>query len=106
MEGLIEVGIGLFLSRSISSLVAAFPMALVGGMMLLVGIQLGKGAIKLRGWRLALCLVTAALSVATNMVIGFVAGLALAYVVRALKRRCALRCLCPSDETDSPSSSC
>lgn len=89
MEGLIEVGIGLFLSRSISNIVAAFPMALVGGMMLLVGIQLGKGVVKLRGWKLALCLVAAGLSVATNMAVGFVAGLALAYGVRALKRRCA-----------------
>ena len=88
MEGLIEVGIGLFLSRSISSLVAAFPMALVGGMMLLVGIQLGKGVVKLRGWKLALCLVTAGLSAATNMAVGFVAGLALAYGVQMLKRRC------------------
>jgi predicted benzoate:H+ symporter BenE len=94
MEGLIEVVIGLFLSRSISSLVAAFPMALVGGMMLLVGIQLGKGVVKLRGWKLALCLVTAGLSVATNMAVGFVAGLGLAYGVRVLKRRCALHCLC------------
>jgi predicted benzoate:H+ symporter BenE len=89
MEGLIEVGIGLFLSRSISSIVAAFPMALVGGMMLLVGIQLGKGVVKLRGWKLALCLVTAGLSVATNMAVGFMAGLGLAYGVRVLKRRCA-----------------
>ena len=38
---------------------------------------LGKGAVKLRGWKLALCLVTAGLSVATNMAVGFLAGLAL-----------------------------
>jgi MFS superfamily sulfate permease-like transporter len=94
MEGLIEVGIGLFLSQSIANVVAAFPMALVGGMMLLVGIQLGKGAVKLRGWKLALCLVTAGLSVATNMAVGFLTGLALAYGVRALKRRGLLPCIC------------
>jgi len=73
---------------------AAFPMALVGGMMFLVGIQLGKGAVKLRGWKLVLCLATAGFSVATNMAVGFAAGLALAYGVRALKRRRAMPCLC------------
>ncbi|MFP4345482.1 MAG: putative sulfate/molybdate transporter [Anaerolineales bacterium] len=103
MEGVIEVAIGLFLSRSISSLVAAFPMALVGGMMLLVGIQLGKGTIKLRGWALVLCLITAGLSVATNMAVGFLTGLALTYLVRALRRRGVLPCLCPFDENHSPS---
>jgi MFS superfamily sulfate permease-like transporter len=101
MEGLIEVGIGLFLSRSIASIVAAFPLALVGGMMLFVGIQLGKGAIKLRGWNLALCLITAGLSVVTSMAGGFLAGLALAYIVRALRGRGVLPCLCSSDETDA-----
>jgi MFS superfamily sulfate permease-like transporter len=98
MEGLIEVAIGLFLSRSIANVMAAFPMALVGGMMSLVGIQLGKGALELRGWKLALCLVTAALSVAVNMALGFLVGLLLAYGVRALVRRRAVRCLCPAGE--------
>jgi predicted benzoate:H+ symporter BenE len=98
LEGLIEVGIGLFLSRSIANVMAAFPMALVGGMMFLVGIQLGKGAVKLRGWKLALCLVTVGLSVAVNMAVGFLVGLALAYGVRALKRRRALPCLCAAKE--------
>jgi MFS superfamily sulfate permease-like transporter len=94
LEGLIEVGIGLFLSQSIANIMAAFPMALVGGMMLLVGIQLGKRVVELRGWKLALCVVTAGLSVATNMAIGYVAGLVLAYGVRALRRRCVLACFC------------
>ncbi len=84
LEGLIEVGIGLLLSGSISSLMAAFPMPLIGGMMVLVGIQLGKGAIALRGRALALCLVTAALSVATNMAVGYLVGLGLTYAIRAL----------------------
>jgi MFS superfamily sulfate permease-like transporter len=98
LEGLIEVGIGLFMSQSIANIMAAFPMALVGGMTLLVGIQLGKRTVELRGWKLALCLVTAGLSVAANMAVGFLAGLAMAYGVRSLKRRCALRCLCPAQK--------
>jgi hypothetical protein len=98
LEGLIEVGVGLFLSRSIANVMAAFPMALVGGMMFLVGIQLGKRVVELRGWKLALCLVTAGLSVAAIMAVGFLAGLALAYGVRLLKRRRALSCLCALKE--------
>jgi MFS superfamily sulfate permease-like transporter len=100
LEGLIEVGIGLLLSQSIANIVAAFPMALVGGMMLLVGIQLGKRTIELRGWKLVLCLVTAGLSVATSMAVGYVGGLALAYGLRVLRRRCLLPCLCVAEEDE------
>jgi MFS superfamily sulfate permease-like transporter len=91
LEGLIEVGIGLFLSGSIANVLAAFPMALVGGMMFLVGIQLGQTATRLKHWELGICLVTALAAMATNMAIGFVAGLALAYAVEAVRRRSAAR---------------
>ena len=94
LEGLIEVAIGLFLSRSIADILAVFPMELVGGMMLLVGIQLGKGAIRLRGWGLIVCLVTATVSVVSNMAVGFVVGLALAHLARLLQHRAILPCLC------------
>ena len=76
----------------------AFPIALVGGMMFLVGIQLGKGTVKLRGWKLALCLVTAGHSVVTNTVVDFLTGLAPVYGMRALKRRRTLLCLCAPKE--------
>jgi len=85
MEGLIEIGIGLFLSNSIASIMAAFPMPLIAGMMLLVGIQLAKPARHLRGWQLALALGTAALSIATNLGIGFVVGLVAAHILKAVK---------------------
>ena len=65
MEGLIEVAIGLFLSRSIANIMAAFPMAIVGGMMLLVAVQLGEQVVRLRGWALGSRLVTAALCAIT-----------------------------------------
>jgi len=95
LEGLIEVFLGLFLSKSVANLLKAFPMPLVGGMMLLVGIELGKVVVKLRGWKLWLALVTAAISVVTNMALGFVAGLAVAYLVRELKHRRIVSCACP-----------
>jgi MFS superfamily sulfate permease-like transporter len=96
LEGLIEVFIGLFLSKSIANVMAAFPMPLVGGMMLLVGIELGKAVMRLRGWKLWLALVTAVVSVATNMAMGFAAGLVAAYLVKGLKHRDVLPCVCPT----------
>jgi len=95
LEGLIEVCLGLFLSKSVANLLKAFPMPLVGGMLLLVGIELGKGVVELRGWKLWLALFTAALSVATNMAVGFAVGLAVAYLVRELKHRRMVPCTCP-----------
>lgn len=87
MEGLIEVGIGLFLSQSIADIMAAFPMALVGGMLLLVSVQLGLASFRLRGWPLVVALVTGGVSLLTNIGVGFLAGFGLAHLLRALRRR-------------------
>jgi len=87
IEGLIEVAIGLFLSQSIADVMAAFPMPLMASMMLLVSIELAKPMLNLRRWKLGLALVTAILSVVTNMAVGFAAGLALTHLLRAVKRR-------------------
>jgi len=90
LEGLIEVALGVFLGQSLADVLNVFPMALIGGMMLMVGIQFVRPVIKLRAWPLYLALVTTAVSVATNMAVGFLVGLAAAYVVRRLGRRDAL----------------
>lgn len=94
IEGLIEISLGLFLGRSIANLLAAFPMPLVGAMMLLVGIELARMIRGLKGWGLWLALLTAVLSVVTNMAIGFALGVAAAYLVRALEHRGLLPCAC------------
>ncbi|MFQ6014515.1 MAG: putative sulfate/molybdate transporter [Anaerolineae bacterium] len=94
LEGIIEVSLGLFLGRSLGNLLAAFPMPLVGAMMFLVGIELGKVVWGLRGWSLRLALFTAALSAVTNMAVGFGAGLAAAYLVRELEHRRLVPCGC------------
>jgi len=94
IEGLIEISLGLFLGKSIGNLMAAFPMPLVGAMMLLVGIELAKVAWGLKGWGLRLALLTAILSVVTNMAVGFLVGLAAAYLVRTLEHRGVLPCAC------------
>lgn len=82
LEGLIEIGLGVFLGQSLAGLLRAFPMALIGGMMLMVGIQFLLPILKLRRWPLALALLTAGVSVASNMALGFLAGLAGVAVLR------------------------
>ena len=82
LEGLIEVAIGLFLSRSIADIMANFPMPLIAGMMLMVGFQLARTVRKLRGWELGLAIGTAILSVFTNIGIGFIGGLLATLVYR------------------------
>jgi len=90
LEGLIEIGLGLFFGQSLADVLNVFPMALIGGMMLMVGIQFVRPILKLRAWPLSLALVTTGVSVATNMAVGFLVGLAAAYAVRRFGRRDAL----------------
>lgn len=80
MEGLIEIGLGLFLSRSIVDLFSVFPMTIVGAMLLAVSFNLAWLARDVAGRREWMALaVTVVASVATNMALGFVAGLAFYY---------------------------
>jgi len=74
LEGLIEIGMGLFLADSLLGLFRAFPQAILGAMMVLVAWQLAWRVTKLRGERLGFALFTAALAVITNMAIGALAG--------------------------------
>jgi MFS superfamily sulfate permease-like transporter len=74
LEGLIEIGMGLFLADSLLGLFRTFPEAILGAMMVLVAWQLARRIVELRGERLILALATGALSVATNMAIGAFVG--------------------------------
>jgi MFS superfamily sulfate permease-like transporter len=102
LEGLIELAIGLFFSRSIANVLASFPMPLMAGMMLLVIIQLAQPIIELRGWKLGFALFTAALSVITSMAVGFAAGLAAFHLVRGLGQRYSLFSVFGEKENDEP----
>jgi MFS superfamily sulfate permease-like transporter len=97
LEGLIEIGLGLFLGQSLADLLAAFPMPLIGGMMFLVGLEMLKMVQGLKGWGLAIALLTAIVSIVTNMAVGFGLGLAAAHLIRSLVRRDWLSCLCRLD---------
>jgi len=87
LEGLIEVSLGVFLGESLVGVLRAFPMPLIGGMMFMVGIQLLRPVLKLRGWPLGLALLTAIGSVVTNMGVGFCMGLIGMQALRWLVRR-------------------
>ncbi len=85
MEGAIEILLGLFLCSSIAALFAAFPTAIIGAMMFLVGIELIKFAKDVRLKKDAAPLgATVVVSVASNMAYGFLAGLAVHYLVKRL----------------------
>ncbi|MBM4313137.1 MAG: hypothetical protein FJ122_04360 [Deltaproteobacteria bacterium] len=77
IEGAIEISLGLFFAAAIAGLFSAFPAAIIGAMMLLVGIELTKFARDIR-WDRDLAPLTATVTIAllTNMAVGFLAGLA------------------------------
>lgn len=85
IEGIIEISMGLFLSASIAALFTFFPVAIIGAMMLLVGIELTMFARDLRfDKEIVPMLVTVVFSLAVNMACGFIAGLAFYHASRYL----------------------
>jgi len=82
IEGTIEICLGLFLAGSIAVIFAAFPLAIVGAMMLLVGIEMVKFARDLRFNRqLIPVAATLASSLLLNMAVGFAVGITTHYVI-------------------------
>jgi predicted benzoate:H+ symporter BenE len=78
MEGLLEISLGLFFSESLLAIFTSFPMFIVGVMLLMTSLELGKVALKL-GDREGLIpmLFTALVSTSFNVAFGFLAGLLL-----------------------------
>ncbi len=88
LEGLIEIVMGLFLATSIAGLFAVFPKAIIGSMMILVGIELTKFARDIRPNKDLLPMgVTLLVSLATNMAYGFLAGLLIHHLIRLIFRK-------------------
>lgn len=82
IEGTIETFLGLFLAGSIAAIFAAFPVAIVGAMMLMVGIELTKFSKDLKPNRnLITVAATLAGSLAVNMAAGFAAGILAHYLI-------------------------
>ena len=88
IEGLLELALGLLLAQSIAGLFAAFPVAIVGAMMFLVGIEMTKFAKDTR-WNLDLLplLATLVASLWINMACGFLLGLVVYYGMQWYGRR-------------------
>jgi MFS superfamily sulfate permease-like transporter len=84
LEGLIEISLGLFLGNSLLQVLRAFPMPLIGGMMAMVAAQFVGYAAQLQSWSLGVALITAAVSLLTNMAVGIVAGAAVYLLLRKL----------------------
>ncbi len=100
IEGMFEIVLGLFFAASISQLFGAFPQAIIGAMMLLVGVELVKFARDVRwGRELVPMAATVVVSVATNMALGFVAGMATHYTMHVIGQKAL-----PSSQARSTSS--
>jgi len=85
IEGLIEIGLGLFLAGSIATVFTLFPESIIGAMLLLVGIELTKFARDIRKNELLIMALTAGVSLVTNMAIGFVSAIVVYYAFRKWK---------------------
>ena len=82
MEGTVTILLGLVLAGSIAGLFAAFPMAIVGGMLFLVGMELVKFGRKLRfGRELIPVAFTVLGAVLLNMAVGFAVGILVHYLM-------------------------
>ncbi len=75
IEGAIEVTLGLFFAGSIAGVLSAFPSAIVGAMMFMVGIELVKFVRHVKtGPDLITLGATVAVALLSNMAVGFLAG--------------------------------
>lgn len=87
IEGAIEILLGLFFATSVAGLFAVFPLAIIGAMMALVGVELAKSARKAQPNRELIPLAaTVVVALLTNMAYGFLAGLAVHHLLRSIAR--------------------
>ncbi len=89
IEGLIEIAMGLLLAGSIAGLFSVFPVAIIGAMMFLVGVELVKFAKGIHWDKDIIPFgITLIVSFFTNMAYGFLSGFVAYYLIRiALKKR-------------------
>ena len=88
IEGAIEISLGLFFAAAIAGLFSVFPTAIIGAMMLLVGIELTKFSRDIRiGRDLIPLAATIAVALLANMAVGFAAGLAVHYGMEKFQGR-------------------
>jgi len=83
IEGFIEIILGVFFSQVIVGFFTAFPMSVIGAMLLMVGIALVKYAFTLKTKELLPAGVTVIVSIIpkSNMALGFVAGFLIYFLI-------------------------
>jgi MFS superfamily sulfate permease-like transporter len=88
IEGGLEVLAGLLLAGSAAALIAAFPEAILGAMLLMVGAGMALGSAReaRRSLDLLLLAITVAGALAVNMLAGFALGLSAHYLIGRLHR--------------------
>ncbi|MBC7189372.1 hypothetical protein H5U35_04055 [Candidatus Aerophobetes bacterium] len=90
IEGTIEIFLGLFLGFSVASLFSFFPSAIIGGMMVMVGVELCKFAKDINFKKtndIFPFAITVIISVITNMAFGFAVGITLYHLLRFFLKR-------------------
>jgi len=87
MEGICEVILALFLAESVVAIFAAFPTSIIGAMLLFASLELGKPTARLRGLDLIEAISIGAISLLTNLAMGFLVGLLLHYVLDMMRLR-------------------
>ena len=88
IEGTIYITLGLFFAASVTGLFAAFPLAILGAMLLLVGFELVKFAQHLRlNIDLLPVGLTILVALISNLALGFVTGLAAHHLIQYISSR-------------------
>jgi MFS superfamily sulfate permease-like transporter len=88
IEGTLEILMGLFLAASIAGVFVAFPQAIIGAMMFMVGIELVKFAKDVEmGVEMLALVATVAVSLLANMALGYLGGLAVYWLITWAGRR-------------------
>ncbi len=75
LEGILEILLGVVLGTALLSIFAAFPMSVIGAMLVMVGVELGNFSRRLQPREWPAAAVTVALGVSVNLGVGFLGGL-------------------------------
>jgi hypothetical protein len=87
MEGVIEVILALFLAESVTAVFGVFPLSIIGAMLLFASLELGRSVMRLREKQeLSLVIMIGAVSLLTNIAVGFFLGLIIYYIMKKSKR--------------------
>jgi xanthine/uracil/vitamin C permease (AzgA family) len=82
LEGVLEIIMGALFATSIAVIFTLFPMAIIGAMMFMVGLEMIKLARDVSiDWNIAVLAATVTLSLLLNMAVGFISGMALYYLI-------------------------